>query len=91
MVKRSRIRAPRVDEKLQILISRLIHTFGEGFGDLAQLNGTSAVIVLERRREINVFRALGVFLDRKGNGFVSWSKHIPLVTRKMREIGVPQT
>jgi len=70
MVKCSRVGVSRVHEDPPVLVSRLIYTFGERPGDLAQLNGTLAGIILKRLSEVDVSRALRVLLDREGGGLL---------------------
>lgn len=73
----SRIRVSRVYEDFPVLVGRLIHTFGERFGDLAQLNSALAGFVLKRLREVNASRGLGVLPDCEGGGLLLRSKHVP--------------
>ena len=70
MVKRSPITISGVHEDFPVLISRLIYTFGERFGDLAQLNGTLCGIILKCRSEVDVSGVLRVLLDCEGGGLL---------------------
>jgi len=70
MVKCSPITISRMHEDFPVLVSGLIYTFGERFGDLAQLDGTLCGIILKRRSEVDISGVLRVLLDREGGGLL---------------------
>ena len=77
MIGFSRICIPRVYENFPVLIGRLIHTSGEHFYDLAQLNDALAGSVLKRLYEVNASWVLRVLLYREGDRILLWFEYVP--------------